>query len=75
MDVVAVMIVLETQGLLKQFGGIKATDHVNLKLAQGARHALIGPNGAGKPRSSISSRVSYSPLRGRFCWRVLRFPT
>lgn len=48
MDVVAVMIVLETQGLLKQFGGITATDHVNLKLAQGARHALIGPNGAGK---------------------------
>ena len=24
------------------------TCHVNLKLAQGARHALIGPNGAGK---------------------------
>ncbi len=42
------MIVLETQGLLKKFGGITATDHVNLKLAQGARHALIGPNGAGK---------------------------
>jgi len=48
MDVVAIMIVLETQGLLKQFGGITATDHVNLKVAQGARHALIGPNGAGK---------------------------
>jgi len=48
MDLVAFMIVLETQGLLKKFGGITATDHVNLKLAQGARHALIGPNGAGK---------------------------
>jgi branched-chain amino acid transport system ATP-binding protein len=48
MDMVAFMIVLETQGLLKKFGGITATDHVNLKLAQGARHALIGPNGAGK---------------------------
>jgi branched-chain amino acid transport system ATP-binding protein len=40
--------VLETQNLLKKFGGITATDHVNLKLQQGARHALIGPNGAGK---------------------------
>jgi branched-chain amino acid transport system ATP-binding protein len=40
--------VLETRNLLKKFGGITATDHVNLKLRQGARHALIGPNGAGK---------------------------
>lgn len=40
--------VVETRNLLKKFGGITATDHVNLKLRQGARHALIGPNGAGK---------------------------
>lgn len=40
--------VLETRNLLKKFGGITATDHVNLKLQQGARHGLIGPNGAGK---------------------------
>ena len=40
--------VLETQNLVKKFGGITATDQVNLKLHQGARHALIGPNGAGK---------------------------
>lgn len=39
---------LQTQGLVKRFGGITATDHVNLNIAQGARHALIGPNGAGK---------------------------
>ncbi len=41
-------IVLRTEGLVKKFGGITATSHVNLSLAQGARHALIGPNGAGK---------------------------
>ena len=40
--------VLETRSLVKKFGGITATDHVSLKLTQGARHALIGPNGAGK---------------------------
>jgi len=41
-------IVLQTHGLVKRFGGITATDHVNLTIHQGARHALIGPNGAGK---------------------------
>lgn len=40
--------VLQTQGLVKRFGGITATDHVSLNVAPGARHALIGPNGAGK---------------------------
>lgn len=39
---------LQTRGLVKRFGGITATDHVNLNIAHGARHALIGPNGAGK---------------------------
>ncbi len=39
---------LQTQGLVKRFGGITATDHVSVNIAHGARHALIGPNGAGK---------------------------
>jgi branched-chain amino acid transport system ATP-binding protein len=41
-------LVLETRGLDKQFGGLKVTRDLSLKIAQGARHALIGPNGAGK---------------------------
>lgn len=40
--------VLQTHGLVRRFGGFVATDHVNLSVAPGARHALIGPNGAGK---------------------------
>ena len=39
---------LETQGLEKQFGGLKVTRDLSLRVEQGARHALIGPNGAGK---------------------------
>jgi ABC-type branched-subunit amino acid transport system ATPase component len=39
---------LETIGLAKRFGGIVPTNDVNLKVREGARHALIGPNGAGK---------------------------
>jgi len=40
--------VLSAIGLVKTFGGIKATQNVTLDLKRGARHALIGPNGAGK---------------------------
>lgn len=75
MDVVAVMIVLETQGLLKQFGGITATDHVNLKLAQGARHALIGPNGAGKTTLINLITGVLPPTAGQVFWKALRSPT
>jgi ABC-type branched-subunit amino acid transport system ATPase component len=39
---------LQTQNLVKKFGGFVATDSVTLNVEAGARHALIGPNGAGK---------------------------
>jgi branched-chain amino acid transport system ATP-binding protein len=39
---------LEVRGLYKHFGGVVATDHLDLGVAAGRVHALIGPNGAGK---------------------------
>ena len=39
---------LEVRGLNKHFGGIVATDNLDLDVAAGEIHALIGPNGAGK---------------------------
>jgi branched-chain amino acid transport system ATP-binding protein len=41
-------IILETQGLGKEFRGFAAVSGVNLRVARGSIHALIGPNGAGK---------------------------
>jgi branched-chain amino acid transport system ATP-binding protein len=39
---------LQTQALVKRYGGLLATDNVSLSLANGELHAIIGPNGAGK---------------------------
>jgi branched-chain amino acid transport system ATP-binding protein len=39
---------LRVTSLHKHFGGIAATDDVNLSVEQGRIHAIIGPNGAGK---------------------------
>ncbi len=42
------VVILETQGLTKQFGGLTAIENVNLSLKAGEIRAIIGPNGAGK---------------------------
>jgi len=39
---------LSVAGLSKSFGGVKASDHLDLDVVEGECHALIGPNGAGK---------------------------
>jgi branched-chain amino acid transport system ATP-binding protein len=43
-----VSVLLETRGLLKQFGEFRAVDHVDFRVQEGEVLALIGSNGAGK---------------------------
>ena len=40
--------ILRTQGLVKRFGALVASNDVTIDLRQGEVHAIIGPNGAGK---------------------------
>jgi len=40
--------VLETVGLTRDFGALRAVDNVNFRLPEGQLRAIIGPNGAGK---------------------------
>ena len=42
------MAILTTQGLTKDFGGLRAVDSVTLDIGQGKLTSVIGPNGAGK---------------------------
>jgi ABC-type branched-subunit amino acid transport system ATPase component len=39
---------IETQGVVKTYGGVRALDGVDLRLGAGRISAIIGPNGAGK---------------------------
>ena len=53
------------EGLVKRFGGLLATDRVELTVEAGEIHALIGPNGAGK--STLVNLISglLTPDAGR----------
>jgi branched-chain amino acid transport system ATP-binding protein len=39
---------LQTQGITKEFGKLRAVNNVTLEIKKGDIHAIIGPNGAGK---------------------------
>jgi branched-chain amino acid transport system ATP-binding protein len=56
---------LRVEGLSKRFGGVTASDGVDLDLEAGEIHALIGPNGAGKTTLVNMMAGELRPDRGR----------
>jgi branched-chain amino acid transport system ATP-binding protein len=57
--------VLETERLLKTFGGLTAVDRVSLSVNEGEIFGIIGPNGAGKTTFLNSIAGSLQPDGGR----------
>lgn len=60
-------ILLEMQDIIKKFPGVKALNHVNVKIEEGSIHALVGENGAGKSTlmNVLSGVYPYGSYTGR----------
>jgi len=58
-------VVLQTTGLTRRFGGLRAVDNVDLRIRESRIHCIIGPNGAGK--STLFNLISgvLPPTAGR----------
>lgn len=56
--------VLESKGLCKYFGGLKAVDNVDMKVMPGDIFGIIGPNGAGKTTFFNMCTGMYTPTKG-----------
>jgi branched-chain amino acid transport system ATP-binding protein len=56
---------LEVRGLTKMYGGLIATNRVDLDVIEGETHAVIGPNGAGKTTLIGQLAGELSPDAGR----------
>jgi len=56
--------ILEVKGLVKDFGGLRAVDNLDLTLETGQIFGLIGPNGAGKSTAFNCIAGVYTPTGG-----------
>ncbi|PWH19276.1 MAG: branched-chain amino acid ABC transporter permease [Anaerolineae bacterium] len=62
-------VVLETQNLTMQFGGLVAVNAVDLQIRSGKITALIGPNGAGKTTLFNVITGIYRPTSGKVIFK------
>ena len=62
-------VLLESKGISKYFGGIKAVDNVDMQICQGDIFGIIGPNGAGKTTFFNMCTGIFVPTKGKifFC--------
>jgi branched-chain amino acid transport system ATP-binding protein len=61
-------VILETEGLTKEFRGFVAVKDVRLRVRRGSIHAVIGPNGAGKTTCFNLLTHFLVPTRGRIAY-------
>ncbi len=62
-------IILKTENLRKEFGGLVAVDDVNMQVHERSLHAIIGPNGAGKTTFFNLLSRHLEPTSGRVILR------
>ncbi|HUH47821.1 MAG TPA: ATP-binding cassette domain-containing protein, partial [Arenibacter sp.] len=58
-------ILLKTEHITMQFGGVVAVDDLNIEIPEGRITALIGPNGAGKTTAFNVITGGYQATNGR----------
>ena len=58
-------VVLQTEGLTKSYGNVKAVDHLSLEIHKGEVFGFLGPNGAGKTTSISMMCGLLKPDAGR----------
>lgn len=63
------MNILELVSLRKEFGGLVATNDVNLGIEEGEIRGLIGPNGSGKTTLFNLITGFIRPTRGKVIWQ------
>lgn len=60
---------LTTEGVVKQFGGLVAVDNVSVEVEQGEIFGVIGPNGAGKTTFINCIFGFYKPEKGKIIYK------
>jgi ABC-2 type transport system ATP-binding protein len=60
-----VSLAIETEGLGRDYGDVRALEGLDLEVARGAAVGLLGPNGAGKTTTMLLLATLLTPSRGR----------
>jgi ABC-2 type transport system ATP-binding protein len=60
-----VSLAVETEGLGRDYGDVRALDRLDLEVPRGAMVGLLGPNGAGKTTAMLLLATLLAPTRGR----------
>ncbi|MBN1531506.1 MAG: ABC transporter ATP-binding protein [Spirochaetes bacterium] len=64
--------ILEVQGLVKHFPGVKAVDGISFAIPRGTCYGLLGPNGAGKTTTIEMIEGILTPTSGEILYKGRR---